>query len=72
MNTYGRSRQNRLAELAEAVGNKVIPGPDYAHCRTKLAAGAEGMNANSPETQGFRAVSGWRAQEDLNLQPSAS
>ncbi len=28
MNTYGRSRQNRLAELAEAVGNKVIPGPD--------------------------------------------
>ena len=31
-----------------------------------------GVNANSPETRGFRAVSGWRAQEDLNLQPSAS
>ena len=72
MNTYGRSRQDRLSELAEAVGNRLVPGPDYAQCRTRLAAGAEGMNINSPETQGFRAVSQWRAQEDLNLQPSAS
>ena len=30
LNTYGPSRQDRLSELAEAVGNRLVPGPDYA------------------------------------------
>jgi hypothetical protein len=39
MNTCARTRNDWLAELAEAVGNTIISGSDYAQCRTRLEQG---------------------------------
>ena len=55
----------RTMELAA-----MLSGPGYAHCRTRLAAGAENITINSPETQGFQAVSAWRAREESNPRPA--
>ena len=44
MNVYGRARQDRLSELAEAVGEIVKPGEKYAVCMQRKAAGAERMD----------------------------
>jgi len=69
MNTYGRSRKGRLSELAEAVGNRLTSGLECATGVLKLAAGAESLSANGPQSSDLRAGKTWRAWEDLNLQP---
>ena len=43
----------------------MLSGPGYARCRVRLTAAAEGITTNSPETQGFQAVSAWRAREEF-------
>jgi len=47
LNVYGRAREERLADLAEAVGKTVLaadPGPERATGVHALAAGAEGAS----------------------------
>jgi integrase len=47
LNVYARSRSGRLSELAEAVGKALETRPDNAACRTRLAAGAEGLDVTA-------------------------
>jgi len=56
MNTYGRTRRDRLAEVAEAVGEAVNPGPDYAVFRTKRAAVAGGGDVTPQNATELRPV----------------
>ena len=63
MNVYAKTRAGRLHEVAEKVGQMIESEPDYAQCRTKLAAGAEVQDANGPQSNDLRAVrSGWRGR----------
>ena len=71
MNTYARSRQERLAELAEAVGERVDKGEKYALFRTKLAAGLQGVDVTTLDDAELTAVSNkWRRRES-NPRPDA-
>ena len=61
MNIYAKARPGRLHEVAQKVGKMLESEPDYAECRTKLAAGAELQSANGPQSNDLRAASaGWR------------
>jgi len=46
INTYARTRQDRLAEVIEKVGKALDFEPDYAVFRTKQAVGAEGLDVS--------------------------
>lgn len=46
-NVYSHARKDRLQSTAEAVGAKVIPGPNNALSMHALAAGAEGMSVSA-------------------------
>ena len=64
MNIYAKARTGRLHDVAEMVGQMIESQPDYAQCRTRLAAGAELQNTNGPQCNDLRAVSsGWRRGE---------
>lgn len=43
INTYARTRQDRLAEVVEKVGKTLDFEPDYAVCRTKQAVARKGL-----------------------------
>jgi hypothetical protein len=58
LNVYARSRSGRLSELAEAVGKAVETRSDNAACRTRLAAGAEGLDVTALENQRLEQVGG--------------
>ncbi|MEW6358501.1 MAG: site-specific integrase [Planctomycetota bacterium] len=55
MNVYAKVREDRLSQVAERVGKVVNPGPEYAVCRTKRAAGAEGLDLNALRINGLNA-----------------
>jgi len=64
MNIYARTRVDRLAKLAEKVGETVLSGQECATGVLKLAAGAEMQNANGPQSNDLRAASAaWRRGE---------
>jgi len=67
MNTYARTRNERLSELAEKVGATVLSGPDYAHCRTKMAAGAETQTGTHCAATGSGSL---RLVEENDLNPN--
>ena len=54
MNTYARTRDERLAELAEKVGQVTLAEEQCATCVQKVAAGAEGMSLKSCDTNALR------------------
>ena len=56
MNVYARARNERLAELAEKVGQTVLAGTDRALCVHKGAEGAEANDVNSLEGKGLEIV----------------
>ena len=60
LNTYGRDRQGRLSELTEKVGKLVSPGPEYAVSRTRLAAGAEGLDVTALDGKASEEKKWWR------------
>ena len=47
LGVYGRTRRDRLDELAEKVGRVVIPGELCAHSVRGMAAGAEGLDVTA-------------------------
>jgi len=47
LNVYARTREDRLSQLAEAVGKKVESTPYHAVCMQKQAAGAEGLGVSA-------------------------
>ena len=65
LNTYGRARESRLAELAEAVGNAVLTAePDAESTATaqKVAVGAESYDPARSyvvEDRGFEPLTSW-------------
>jgi len=71
MNTYARSRQERLSELAEAVGERVNKGEKYALFRTILAAGLEDVDVNTLSNKKLAAVSDEWRRRDSNPRPDA-
>ena len=49
MNTYARTRQERLSELAEKVGSIVKSPEEHVLFMHKRAAGAEGLDVNASD-----------------------
>ena len=71
MNIYAKTRTDRLATLAEKVGETVLSGRECATDALKLAAGAESLSANVPQVMDLRdAGTGWRRGES-NPRPVA-
>ncbi len=54
-NVYGRTRRERLAEVAEKVGAAALPIPERAICVPEKDAGAEAKDANSFSSEGLSA-----------------
>ena len=57
MNVYARTRENRLAELAEKVGEVAFPKKKCAHSVHARATGTDDLSANGLQAQGLQAVS---------------
>jgi integrase len=47
LNTYGRTRDDCLAQIVERIGDMVAPKQEYAVFRTAQAAGAEGLDVSA-------------------------
>jgi len=50
LNIYARTRESRLSEVAEMVGEMVIPAEIQNHSRTLQAAGAEALDVSAIDT----------------------
>jgi integrase len=71
MNVYAKTRPGRLHEVAAKVGRMIEDTPDYAHCRTRLAVGAELQSLNSLQSKDLRAEKEWWRRGELNPRPVA-
>ena len=69
LNVYAKTRQNRLSEVAEKVGAVVNSRPENAHCRTRLAVGAELQSSNGLQANDLQAATRWSGRADLNCRP---
>jgi len=57
LNTYARTRADRLAEVVEKIAETLSPAPEYAVSRNKQAAGAEGLDVSGLSVNQLRATS---------------
>jgi integrase len=71
MNTYAKARTGRLHEVAEKVGQMIESEPNYALCRTKLAAGAENLSAIGLQSKDLQADQEWWRRGESNPRPAA-
>ena len=70
MNIYAKTRTDRLATLAEKVGKTVLSEQECATGVLKLAAGAESMSANGPQSKDLRAAGKWWRRGESNPRPA--
>ncbi|MEW6357954.1 MAG: tyrosine-type recombinase/integrase [Planctomycetota bacterium] len=68
-NIYARTREDRLSQVAEAVGKRVNPGPEYADSMQRQAAGAEGLDVNAIDSMGLGLAESRKASDSI---PAAS
>ena len=71
MNVYAKTRTDRLVSLAEKVGAAVRSGPECATGVLKLAAGAESLSSNGPQSNDLRAVKTWWRRGESNPRAEA-
>ena len=67
---YAKTESDRLAEVVEKVAQALRPAQDYALCRTKKAAGAEGLDVIAINVKLLQATNNWRRGES-NPRPRA-
>ncbi|NOZ23896.1 MAG: site-specific integrase, partial [Planctomycetes bacterium] len=69
LNVYARTRQSRLSEVAEMVGEMVIPGEIQNHSRTLQAVGAEGLDVNAANKRVTATGAGHTSRVRIPLSP---
>ena len=63
LNTYARTRADRLAGVVEKIAETLNPAPKYAVCRSKQAVGAEGLDVSGIPAGTSHTLNKWRRGE---------